>query len=43
MSTKESAVRSARIGEAGLYLFNIDWIEFKKLIDKIDKAYDEIG
>ena len=25
------------------YLFDDNWIEFKKLIDKIDKAYNEIG
>ncbi len=25
------------------YLFDNNWIEFKELIDKIDKAYDEIG
>ena len=25
------------------YLFDNNWIEFKKLIDKIDKAYDEIS
>ncbi|GAI19020.1 unnamed protein product [marine sediment metagenome] len=25
------------------YLFDNNWIEFKKLIDKIDKAYQEIG
>jgi len=24
------------------YLFDNNWIEFKKLIDKIDKAYEEI-
>ncbi len=24
------------------YLFDNNWIEFKKLINKIDKAYDEI-
>ena len=26
-----------------LYLFDNNWIEFKKLIDKIDEAYSEIG
>lgn len=25
------------------YLFDNNWTEFKKLIDKIDKAYSEIG
>lgn len=25
------------------YLFDNNWIEFKKLIDKVDKAYGEIG
>lgn len=25
------------------YLFDDNWTEFKKLIDKIDKAYNEIG
>ena len=25
------------------YLFDDNWIEFKKLIDKIDKAYSEVG
>ena len=25
------------------YLFGNNWVEFKKLIDKIDKAYNEIG
>lgn len=25
------------------YLFDNNWIEFKNLIDKIDKAYNEIG
>jgi len=25
------------------YLFDNNWIEFKKLIDRIDKAYNEIG
>lgn len=25
------------------YLFGNSWVEFKKLIDKIDKAYNEIG
>ena len=25
------------------YLFDNNWIEFKKLIDKIDKAYEEIS
>ena len=25
------------------YLFDNNWIEFKKLINKVDKAYDEIG
>ncbi len=25
------------------YLFDNNWIEFKKLINKIDKAYNEIG
>ena len=25
------------------YLFDDNWIEFKKLINKVDKAYDEIG
>ncbi len=25
------------------YLFDNNWTEFKKLIDKIDKAYDELG
>ncbi len=25
------------------YLFNNNWVEFKKLIDKIDKAHNEIG
>ncbi len=25
------------------YLFDNNWTEFKKLIDKIDKAYNEIG
>lgn len=25
------------------YLFDNNWIEFKKLIDKVDKAYNEIG
>ena len=25
------------------YLFDDNWIEFKKLIDKVDKAYNEIG
>ncbi len=24
------------------YLFDDNWIEFKKLIDKVDKAYEEI-
>lgn len=26
-----------------LYLFDNNWIEFRKLIDKVDKAYSEIG
>ena len=25
------------------YLFDDNWVEFKKLINKVDKAYDEIG
>ncbi len=25
------------------YLFDDNWIEFKKLIDEIDKAYNEMG
>lgn len=25
------------------YLFDNNWIEFRKLIDKVDKAYSEIG
>ncbi|GAI14134.1 unnamed protein product [marine sediment metagenome] len=25
------------------YLFDNNWTEFKKLIDKIDKAYEEMG
>jgi len=25
------------------YLFDNNWIEFKKLMDKVDKAYNEIG
>ena len=25
------------------YLFDNNWIEFKKLIDKIDEAYNKIG
>ncbi len=25
------------------YIFDNNWTEFKKLIDKIDKAYNEIG
>ncbi len=25
------------------YLFDNNWIEFKKLIDEIDKAYNEMG
>jgi len=25
------------------YLFDNNWIEFKKLVDRIDKAYNEIG
>ena len=25
------------------YLFDNNWIEFRKLINKIDKAYNEIG
>ncbi len=25
------------------YLFDNNWIEFKKLISKIDKAYNEVG
>jgi len=25
------------------YLFDDNWIEFKELIDKIDKAYNELG
>ena len=25
------------------YLFDNNWIEFKKLINKVDKAYEEIG
>lgn len=25
------------------YLFDNNWIEFKKLIDKIDEAYNEVG
>ncbi len=25
------------------YLFDNNWIEFKKLIDKIDRAYNKIG
>ena len=25
------------------YLFDDNWLEFKRLIDKIDKAYEELG
>lgn len=25
------------------YLFDNNWIEFKRLVDKVDKVYDEIG
>ena len=25
------------------YLFDNNWIEFRKLIDKIDRAYNELG
>ena len=40
---KSDSYTGATKGGFRFYLFDNNWIEFKKLIDKIDKAYNEIG
>ncbi len=39
----KTEIRKMKLKETRPQFFDNNWIEFKKLIDKIDKAYDEVG